>query len=504
MQALEGGRSRFALAQEESRKALGNFATGAKVDVFITVPKLERVGDQGMDIGAARAAIGTLRPYDLDEATSNPGEVLSGFVKGKGYDRVYLFTDHPTDRQGEVVKVVTVGAPKNNLAIAGFHVSPVSLIGERHRASAEVRSFSAGEEKVRITVSSSGKTLATRELAVAAAATVEVSFDNLPARPYYEATLNPNDGFALDNRRFAVLPSREGWEILGVSPQAAALESLRSIAGLSVKVVSPQDYAKQREGRHRLEIFHYSMPGALPDRNALFILPPTTNILARLGPPLQRPVISGWRAPHPLTDYVNFALLRPSYGRALIPTVVAKTVLEGPGGALAFTFEERGFRYAVLGFDPLPYLGRDNLPMSIFTLNLFKWFASALGAGEKRTGESIGFAPVTAAGFVVTPKGERIALRPGISEFAATFSQGIYQVHRGAELETIAVNFFSPLESDLLHPVPLALPEEARPEGDKPGFMPLWALLLLGAVALLLVERFLNPPALHQRLAGAR
>jgi hypothetical protein len=367
-----------------------------------------------------------------------------------------------------------------------------------------VRSFSGREEKVRITVGSSGKTLATRELTVAAGATVEVSFDNLPARPYYEATLNPNDGLALDNRRFAVLPLRDGWEVLGVSPRPAALESLRSIAGLSVDVVSPQDYAKQRKDRHRLEIFHYSTPDALPDRNALFILPPTTNILARLGPPLQRPAISGWRAPHPLTDYVNFSLLRPSYGRALIPTVVAQTVLEGPGGALAFTFEERGFRYAVLGFDPLPYLGRDNLPMSIFTLNLFKWFAGALGSSDKRTGESIGFAPVTAAGFVVTPKGERIALRPGISEFTATFAQGIYQVLKGAEVETIAVNFFSPVESDLLHPVPLTLPEEARLGNDKPGFMPLWALLLLGAVALLLVERFVNPPALDPRPAGAR
>jgi hypothetical protein len=49
-------------------------------------------------------------------------------------------------------------------------------------------------------------------------------------------------------------------------------------------------------------------------------------------------------------------------------------IIEGPNGALAFAVERRGIRYLTLGFDPLPYLGRENLPMSVFTLNVLDWF----------------------------------------------------------------------------------------------------------------------------------
>ena len=504
MQAREGASNRFDLAREEAGRQIRALAANARVDLYATAPRLERVGDAGLDALKAQAAIRTLQSYDLGDSARDPGAMLSDLMKSKSYDRVVFLTDHPVDRQGEVFRVVSIGSPKDNLALGAFQVAPTAFASQRFRAAAEVKSFSAKEERVRVSVNSSGKTLSSRALTIPAGASLEVSFDDLPAQPTYEAALAVSDALALDNRRFAVAAAGKGWEVLGVSPRPQVLQSLGSIPGINLKIISPEDYGKYRQDNHRLEIFHYSMPETLPSKHALFILPPSDNALAQLGGWLQQPVISGWREPHPLTDYVNFSLFRPSYGRPLLARMVGEPVLESPAGVLALTIEQRGFRYIVLGFDPLPYLGKENLPISVFTLNVFKWFYGGLGVGERFTGQPIEFPPVSEAGSVITPDGAKNPLRNSAGEFAATFFQGIYQVVRGGETDWVAVNFDSAAESDLLHPVPVRLPEEAKTAGGKPGFLRLWTLLLLGAVALLLLERFLNPPALQPNAASSR
>ena len=504
MQAIEGGKSRFGIAQEQSRKLLSDLPLGGRVDLFVTVPRLAQVGEASMEAAKARAVIGILQPYDLPDAGSELARALSDLTKRERYDRVFFLTDHLVQHQGEVIKVISVGTPKDNLALTAFQVSAVSLTSQKVRASAQVTSFSSREEKFRIYVNSAGKTLASRDGTVAAGGAVEIVFDDLAALPVYEAELKVSDGLALDNRRFAVSPAIKGWEVLAVSPRPGAAQSLRLIPGLSVKVIAPEDYGKYPEARPALEIFHYSMPGRLPARHALFILPPSQNALVQVGPPLQHPVVTSWREPHPLTDYVNFALLRPSYARPLTARAVGEPILDGPGGALALTMEHDGFRYAVLGFDPLPYLGRENLPMSIFTLNLLKWFSGALGAGARFTGQPIDFSPLKQEGLAVTPNGERIALKPGTHDFARTFFQGIYQIAAGEEKQSVAVNFANPQESDLLHPAAMRLPDEAKSAAGKAAVVSLWMALILAAVVLLILERFLNPPALHAQAARSR
>ncbi|MGH7844496.1 MAG: vWA domain-containing protein [Candidatus Binatia bacterium] len=504
MQAREGPSTRFELAREEAARQVRALAAKARVDLYVTAPRLERLGDSGLDSLKAQAAIRTLQSYDLGDSVRDPGAMLSDLMESKSYDRVLFLTDHPVERQGEVFRGISVGSPKDNLALGAFQVAPAAFASQRFRATVEVKSFAAKEEKVKVSVNSSGKTLSSRAVTIPAGASVEVSFDDLPAQTAYEATLAVNDALAMDNSRFAVAVAGKDWEVLGVSPRPQAIQSLRSIPGINLKIISPEDYGKHRQDDHELEIFHYSMPETLPSRHALFILPPSDNALAQLGAPQQHPVISGWREPHPLTDYVNFSLFRPSYGRPLAARMVGEPVLESPPGVLALTIEQQGFRYLVLGFDPLPYLGKENLPMSVFTLNIFKWFYGGLGAAERFTGQPIEFPPVPEAGSVVTPDGAKIPLKNNAREFAATFFQGFYRVVRGRETDWLAVNFDSAAESDLLHPVPVRLPEEAKAAGGKPGFFRLWTLLLLGAIALLLLERFLNPPALQPHAASPR
>ena len=44
-------------------------------------------------------------------------------------------------------------------------------------------------------------------------------------------------------------------------------------------------------------------------------------------------------------------------------------VVSGDGGALLLKGERAGHRFVATGFNPFPYLGKRNLPMSVLTLN---------------------------------------------------------------------------------------------------------------------------------------
>jgi hypothetical protein len=156
--------------------------------------------------------------------------------------------------------------------------------------------------------------------------------------------------------------------------------------------------------------------------------------------------------------------------------------------------EHQGFRYLVLGFDPFPYLGRENLPVSIFTLNILQWFQEAGGSGGTATGESF---PLSSrrGGILVTPQGEKLSFREGPQLFSRTYFQGVYQVLRDREREYRAVNFQDAKESDLNHPEPISFPEHGETGASGDRFSAFWPYLLLLSVLLLLLEWFLNPPA---------
>ncbi|MBI4490656.1 MAG: VWA domain-containing protein [Deltaproteobacteria bacterium] len=501
MQALErrnGGRkSRFEMARDEARDLLSDFSARSRIDLFLTVPRLEQVGGDALTPGEALTLITTLSPYDLGEPPGDYGEELLRLKREKGYERIFFLTDHPVRGQGGAISVISVGRPKENLAITSFHLSRSSFASPQLEARVEVTNFSSNEEKVRLSLKGGERVLSTRALSIAPHRKLAASFKGFPIYQTYEAELEVSDSLALDNRRFAVLPVAERLEILGISPRPEALSSLRSIPGLSLNLVSPGAYEKSRGKGHALEIFHFSTPALLPQKHALFVLPPKENPLVAVGKPLSRPVISGWREPHPLTRYVNFALFRPTYARPLKPLSFGETIIQSPEGPLVVALERQGLRYLVLGFDPFPYLGRDNLPLSIFTLNLLGWFYEGLGSSSTATGGPLYLRAQNEGGELVTPKGEKFPLGRDSSLFSRTFFQGLYRVVHGREQEFMAVNLQDVKESDLTSPAPISLREDPGLSGSQSFFFSLWPYLLLLSILSLFLEWFLNPPAIQ-------
>jgi hypothetical protein len=177
-------------------------------------------------------------------------------------------------------------------------------------------------------------------------------------------------------------------------------------------------------------------------------------------------------------------------------------IIESPEGPLVIGLEDKGFRYLILGFDPFPYLGKENLPVSIFTLNLLGWFYEGLRGSSTATGEPLRLHGRQEGAIVVTPKAEKFPIK-GDSSFSQTFFQGLYQVDAGREKEPRAVNLQDVRESDLSNPAPINLREESGVSGSRSFFFSLWPYLLLFSILLLLLEWFLNPP-LTQNYGGER
>ncbi len=495
MQALEGPTSRFEIAKEEARELLQHLPSGARVDLFLVVPKPGRIGEPALTPAEALAIVGTLNPYDLGDSSNDYGEVLSRLAKDSSYDRIFFLTDHPVVEQGGRVRVISVGQPQGNLAITSFHLTRVSFASSRLRARIEVTNFSSKRQKVKLSLKGGGRLLSTQTQAVSPGKSVSVFFEGVSFRPYYEAEIKPPDALALDNRRFAVPPSSKGLSVLGISPRPRALDSLRSIPGLTLKVIPPEAYEKTPSGRETLEIFHFSAPAVLPQSHALFVLPPEDNPLVFLDRPLTSPEISSWRDPHPLTRYVNFALFRPVYARPLRSRSFGDDIIQSPEGPLAIVLERGGFRYLVLGFDPFPYLGRDNLPVSIFTLNLLGWFREGLMGSSTTTGKPLQFPDRRSTRMLLTPLGERIPIKKGPYFFYRTFFQGIYQVVGDNKKELKAVNFLDDKESDLANPSPVNLKRVTKATDRRSIDLSLWTYLLLLSLLLLFLEWLFNPPA---------
>ncbi|HVO96239.1 MAG TPA: BatA domain-containing protein [Terriglobales bacterium] len=493
MQTLTGGKTRFALAKERAGALIDELGAGGNADLYVTTPRLERLRATPLSATDATELLRTLDAYDLADPPADYNTALGQLARERKYERVYLITDHPTRGQGATIRGISVGTPEPNLAVTAFEVHRSSLANARLEASAEVANYSREDEKIRIAIRAGDKTLVERDLAIGAAKVATATFEGLPEYPYYAAEINGRDALPLDNRRYAVAPASRELKVLAVTPQPQAVASLKSIPGVSVDVIAPSDYEKLGRTGYGLEIFQFSTPNQLPRTPTLFILPPANSPLVQLGAPLANVNVTGWREPHGLTRYINFSLFQLPYARPLIPQVPGETVMETGRGALVFAHERQGVRYLALGFDPLPYLGRSNLPMSIFTLNVFDWFFDNSSAQSQTTGEPIPLGTARANDFLVTPKGHNIALPNTQHYFSSTFFQGIYQVSRGSDRQVFARNLQNSGESDLRSPAPIEIQGQAGGGGSASVLFSFWPYLMLASVVLLLFEWFVNP-----------
>jgi hypothetical protein len=198
--------------------------------------------------------------------------------------------------------------------------------------------------------------------------------------------------------------------------------------------------------------------------NALLVMPPPGDPVFNFAvQPAARLQLTDWPTTDPLTDGVNFRLLNLHSGEYLAEHSWMQSVVSGGGGGLILAGRRQGHRFVATGFNLLPYLGRQNLPMSVLTLNVLSYLA---GFGAQSSGFRTGEPWIVPAGVseIILPSGHRQSVNPGVP-FTRTLSQGIYTLVGASQKKTMrAVNLNDLTASDLENVPPIRL--EAAPGGQ--------------------------------------
>lgn len=488
------GATRFERARKEAVAMLAN-QDASTVAVYLIAPQPHQVGGGALSPSDAQFK---LEESDVTDAPGDPAaavRLLADLAGGGHFGKVIFASSRPLAPPTPArINAITVGDPIDNLALGSFTLRRETFGAEALHAHLTVANFSTKPQSLEVTVSGDDKRLGTAKVSLGAGDTGVVEFPSLAQAKVYKAELAPTDGFALDNVAYATAGSVKAVSILFVSPTPADAQGLSSIPGVTVSTVAPDAFTPRNLSNVDLTIFEFAAPKELPATNSLLVMPPGGDPVFGLDVKRAAPVrITRWSPVDPMTESVNFRLLDIREGELFGVHPWMASAVDGAGGGLLLHGERQGHRFVATGFNPFPYLGRRNLPMSILTLNILGYLA---GVGANSGGYHTGEPWLVPAGVdaVVLPSGKKVVAQPG-TLFTDVGAQGIYTlVGAGGSESQRAVNLADLTVSDLENAPPLRI-ETPAPSAAVPPVVseksPLTGYLLAAILALLMLEALL-------------
>ena len=534
MQALSpnGEERLFELAKKQLLERLEAVPPQDTIGLFTTAPFPVPVSLTSPQSGQSAQILTQSEQIGLLEVTDTPDpsdDVLSVFMtqllQDGEFQQVVFFTDRPLasaleDTPDETpLAVVTVGEERSdfahptdlanlanlaNLGITSFRLYRSPFVPNEVEATVVVEGIAPTDDWwVGIEDVETGTGFQAEPNQVNQASQTSqpwtFSFPRLPLATTYRAWLlvkdeldeldRPvKDGLAIDNEAYAVLPPLTDVSVLLVTPSPAVARGLSQIPYLKFEQVTPQEYDPEIVAHFPVVIFHLTAPESLPPTNAAFLLPPEGNALFPLGQAAGQPDITQWTVGHPLASYVNFGLLQPAFGQAFLPLAWSTPVIHATVGPVVVAGEQRGYRYAAVGFDLLPYLGKRNLPASILTLNLLGWLAGqASQPPSLKTGASLALRGASAQ--VQRPDGTPLSTN---GESVLLLKQGVYRVTEQGDERQLAVNLSNPQEVQLGRPIQLAIATQSDAVSEQTADRPAWPWIIVAVLLFLGIERWLG------------
>src|SRR5579875_486801 len=418
------------------------------IALYVTAPQPHQIAD-ALSPSRARSAIAKVRAVDAAQSPLAVARMLRDIMSGHRFTQCLFATASPVNPPvPPTVHVFKAGDPIPNYAIGSFAVGGAQFGSGALKAEVTVANFSAQPQTLEVTISAEGKALTRAQARLNPQEITDIEFPTLAPSSSYRADLKPADAFNLDNVAWATPPGGARINILFVSPTPADAAGLQNLPQLNVHTISPENYSPQT-AKADLLIFEYGIPRELPAANALLVMPPGGDDVfgLRVVPGITTQ-ITDWRSPDPLTDGVNFRLLALRQPESFAVHPWMQSVVNSNLGSLIMDGRHQGHRYVVLGFNPFPYLGTRNLPMSVLTLNILGYL-SGFGSEDKgyRTGEP--WIVPAGVGEIITPSGKTINVKPG-TPFTDDAEQGIYQlIGPGSQRRLRAVNLADLNQSNL-------------------------------------------------------
>ncbi len=491
----EGG-TRFQDAVAKTEAMLLASGGAGKISVYVTAPAPRRIAPPYATIAQARRAISRIKPLDAPDDATAVAALLADIGSGAHYGKVIFASSHAIAAPAPpLVHAITSGDPIPNLALSSFTLRREMFGAEALHARIEVSNFGTETKAIEVTIDGDGTRVADARESLAPGETAALEFPSLPPARIYRAVLSPSDGFPLDNVANATSGAVRAVSILFITPTPADAQGLSTIPGAEVKTVAPDSFTPDDLKRADVAIFEYSAPKELPLVNALLVMPPPDPVFGFAIKPASQIDIAGWSKTDPVTDSVNFRMLNLRSGEFFGEHPWMSAVVSGQGGGLILRGTRQDHRYVATGFNPFPYLGKRNLPMSVLTLNMLSYLAG-LGASSAgyRTGEP--FLVPAGVTEVTMPWGRKMKAQPG-TLFQNVNTQGIYELS-GPAVATIprAVNLDDLAVSDLSNSQPLKVevapaPPSAASFAEKASISPwiLLAIVVLGAFEAAIVYR---------------
>ncbi len=498
MQAkLDLGKTRF---DEAIGKAAGQLAArdgAGHTAIYVTAPAPHRIGPPFDSNAEALIAIRRLKPTDAPNDSNSVASLISSLVSEGRFSKViFVGSQAIAEPVPALLHPILVDDVIPNLALSSFGLRREVFGEEALHAQITVANFSSQSRQVEVVMEGDGRQLGDAHETLAAGETGSLEFPALASARVYRAMLKPDDAFPLDNVAYATSGSVKKVSILFVSPSPADASGLDSIPGVSVKAVAPGAFAPEDLKNADLAVFEYSAPKELPGVNSLIVMPPPGDpVFDFTVTPAAGIQIAGWHSTDQITDSVNFRLLNLGQGEFLGVHPWMAAVVSGQGGGLLLRGERQGHRYIATGFNPFPYLGRRNLPMSVLTLNILSYLA---GLGASSAGYHTGQPWLVPAGVntVTLPSGKKVKATPG-TLFAEVSAQGVYELSgpdvpptpRAVNLDNLAVSDFqnaSPLKIEARNS---PLSSGGLTEKASLSAVVLAALLAIGALEALVVYR---------------
>jgi aerotolerance regulator-like protein len=488
--AAAAGRTRFDIARTSLTDALGREGPG-EVNLYLTAPQPHRAGPPFATAAEASAALAQLHPTDAPSDQAALSGLLSGLASDTRLRRViYAGARLLAAPVPPRIEAFVAGDPLPNYAIGSFVLRRESLGQSALHARLTVANFSPIAQTLGLAITGDGKPVGHVQAHLEAGQIGVIEFPNLAPAGVYRASLTPADGFPLDNIAWATAGAVKSISILFVTPTPTDAAGLDGLPGVSVRIASPSSFSPNDLASADLAIFEYAVPKEMPPVSTLLVMPPPADPVFGFNvQPTSSVEITGWPPTGPLTDSVNFRLLNLHGGEYLSQHPWLQAIVTGSGGALMLAGERSGHRIVALGFNPFPYLGRQNLPMSVLTLNSLSYLA---GFGAETAGYHTGDPWIVPAGIdaIVPPDGRKIKATPGMLFTGANF-QGLYQLIAadGAKSER-AINLANLRASDLENTPAMKI--EASGSGAvaevAPRRAPVTSDFILAIVALVILE----------------
>ncbi|HUO05470.1 MAG TPA: VWA domain-containing protein [Candidatus Binataceae bacterium] len=451
MQALTPtGQTRFEAARAKLDAMLAAEDASGEISIYLTAPHPSLAAPPYASLGAARRAIAELSPADAPNDQATISSFLSELASETRFAKV-IFAGASAIAAPVPAKIhaIAVGDSVANAAIGSFSLRREAFGADALHARLTLANFSPERKNFTVTITGDGRELAHAPAALGPSETAALEFPALASAHVYKAELKPDDALALDNIAYATAGAIKTVSVLFVSPSPADAAGLETIPGVEIKTRTPGDFTPSDLGGADLAIFEYAAPKELPNANTMLVMPPpgdpVFDFAATAAPMIK---IAGWSETDPLTDSVNFRLLNLRAGEYFGTHSWMSSAIGGDDGALMLKGERGGHRFVAVGFNPFPYLGRRNLPMSILTLNAMGYLA---GLGMSGAGFRTGEPWLVPAGVeaIVPPSGRKIAVVPG-TLFTEVSQQGVYElIGSHGETSPRAVNLSNLAVSDL-------------------------------------------------------